>query len=193
VAAINYGLGVLFERSGELDAALECLSKARTVQERMRDSGQIVLANTLATIGSVYDLRSEPSKSIEAFSDALSFLGTSGLGDSPSSAYCFHFLAICYKKLGQSDKAVAFEKKTLEISKRLYGERHLAVAGSLAQLGDYLTTNGDFELALEYYRESISIISALLGRNHSSAVEVERKMASLYATTRTISAPIIRS
>jgi CHAT domain-containing protein len=181
VAAVDYGLGILFERSGEYDAALRCLSRARTIQEAMGDSGQVVLANTLATIGSVYDLKSEPSKAIEAFSTASSILASVGLGDSPSSGYCFHFLAICYKSLGQSEKAVAFERKTLEIYKRIYGERHLVVAGSLAQLGDYMATGGDFEIALQCYQESSSIITALLGRNHSSANEVERKIASLYA------------
>ena len=181
VASVYYGLGLLYMRSGKFDAALECLARARTIQEKMRDSAQADLANTLATIGSVYEARSEPTKAIEAFSNAASILAGAGLAESPSSGYCFHLLAICYKDLGQSEKAIAFERKTLEIYRGIYGERHLAVASSLAQLGDYLASSGDFELALQYYGESNSIFTALLGRNHSSVAEVERKMAGLYA------------
>ena len=180
-AVVYYGLGVLFERSGKFDSALEYLSRARTIQETMGDSGQVALANTLAALGSVYDLQSEPTKAIKTFSLASSILANAGLGDSPSAAYCFHSLAICYRNLGLSEEAVAFEKKTLKINKQIYGERHLAVAASLAQMGDYMAAGGDFDMALQCYRESSSIITALLGPNHSSAAEVERKIAALHA------------
>jgi CHAT domain-containing protein/tetratricopeptide (TPR) repeat protein len=181
VAANFYGLGLTYERSGDFDSALVCLLKARTIQEGMGDSGQVGLANTLATIGSVYDLRSEPTKAIEAFTQASTILEKAGLGSSPSAGYCFHFLAVCYKGLGQTEKAVAFERKTLELYKTTYGEHHLAYAGSLAQLGDYLAASGDFEMALQTYQESSEIIASLLGPYHSSVAEVDRKMAGLYA------------
>lgn len=181
VASVYYGEGILLERRGVYDSAMVCLTRAKAIQSNIGDSGRVALANTLSAMGSLYELTNEPSKAIKEFSEATSLLDDAGFSESPSSEYCFHSLAICCKEIGQMEKAVDFEKKALDISKRIYGERHLAVAGALGQLGDYLVSMGDVELALQHYKESHSIIVSLVGPNHSSANELDRKMAGLYA------------
>jgi CHAT domain-containing protein len=181
VAGAYYGIGTMYQRRGELDTAFQYLSTSKRILEGTKDSGSVVLANTLAAIGNVYELRSEYSKAIDELSKASSILAGAGLSASASSVYCNHFLAICYKDIGQIEIAVSFQKKSLEIARKIYGERHLNVAAGVAQLGDYLAAGGDFEIAVECYREAISIFTELIGKNHSSVNEVERKMAGLYA------------
>jgi CHAT domain-containing protein len=169
-------------RNGEFPLALRDLSKAQAIQQLRPDTAQVDLANTLVAIGHVFDMNSEPSKAIEAYSNASALLSKSNLGASPAAAICYHFLAVCFKSLGQLSKSVDYEKQALEIYRTVYGENHLATAASLAQLGDHLVLTGDFDRALKCYQESRSIVSGLLGPNHSSMDEVNRKIAGLYAT-----------
>jgi tetratricopeptide (TPR) repeat protein len=182
VAALYYGLGLVCMRNGEFSLALQDLSKAQAIQQLRPDTAQVDLANTLVAIGHVFDMNSEPSKAIEAYSNASALLSKSNLGASPAAAICYHFLAVCFKSLGQLAKSVDYEKQALEIYRTVYGENHLATAASLAQLGDHLVLTGDFDRALKCYQESRSIVSGLLGPNHSSMDEVNRKIAGLYAT-----------
>ena len=181
VAATYYQIGWLTYRKGEFDAAMKYLENARTIQEQMADLARVSLANTLVLIGNVDDLRSEPSKAIECYLRALSILSEAGLAESPASGFCSHFLALSYRHLGKLEDAVACQKNTLRIYRKIYPKSHVNLASSLAQLADYYAENGDYDLALQCYQESGSIFRSLVGPKHSTLSEVQRKIAGLYA------------
>lgn len=52
------------------------------------------------------------------------------------------------------------------MNRALFGNEHTSVAENLSHLGTVLEREGRFELALQHYRESLSVFQRILGEKH---------------------------
>lgn len=182
MARSQYQLGTIYWRKGEFDNSLASLSRAEKLQSNVPDKPED-LANTLVTMGAVLDAKGDYAGAMSHYSEGLALLKKGGLVSSPSAAWCYHYMAIASRAMGELDIAVEYEKNALAAYKHLYGDDHLAVSATLSQLGDGYACIGDYATAREYYGEALSVMRVLLGPDHSSIAEMERKLARLAMLT----------
>ena len=69
-----------------------------------------------------------------------------------------------YQSLGLYGQSIALLRKSLEIRRRVHGDRHPDVAAALHDLGTILVLAGDLPGAEAALRESLAMREALLGR-----------------------------
>jgi CHAT domain-containing protein len=186
LASGHFLLGIINWRKGSYTDALQSLLRAHEIQAASPVVPATERANTIVTIGAVYDAMGEYSSALRRYDEAIQFLRKNQQEQSASAATCYHYMAVSSRSLGEYEAAVEYEKKALAIDERLYGHQHLAVSAELAQLGDTYTWTGDFEPAREYYQEALAIMSRLLTPDHSSLAELERKLARLALETNQI-------
>ncbi|RKZ09069.1 hypothetical protein DRQ25_07545, partial [Candidatus Fermentibacteria bacterium] len=66
----------------------------------------------------------------------------------------------------QYDEALAYRQKTLSISRKTLGEKHLDTAQAYDGFGDVHSDMGNFDAALAYHEKALAIRKKLLGKKH---------------------------
>ena len=89
-------------------------------------------------------------------------------------------MATACRHLGLHDDAIQLARSALRIRRDLYGDVHLAVAGSLLNLGWSLKMSGQYAEAEPYVGEALALHRRLLGPDHPVAA----RNLHLLATTR---------
>ena len=87
-------------------------------------------------------------------------------------------MAFIYADQGQVDQAIALYQQSLEIKERIGNVQGKAM--TLANMGDLLASNGDFQTAISYLQESLTILQHLKSPNAAtvqSLLEEVRAMA----------------
>ena len=97
---------------------------------------------------------------------------------------CFGTL---YMGRGDYSKAEEFFFKSLEISRNLYGENHVAVASILTNIAGLYVAKCDLPKAEEFYLRSIKIDLTLFGENNQSLATSLSNLGSLYFAMENLS------
>jgi tetratricopeptide (TPR) repeat protein len=84
-----------------------------------------------------------------------------------------------YQSLGLYGRSAALLRRSLEVRRRVYGERHLAVAGALYDLGTLLVLAGDFPNAEAALKESLALRESLVGPESSGVGDALGSLAQL--------------
>lgn len=94
--------------------------------------------------------------------------------------------AIWLSTLGKAETAAGNYAKgrehiaaSLELRRRLIGDRHVLVAGGEQDLGVISTELGDYEAAGEHHRASMELLSSLLGPDHPSVAKALANIATV--------------
>jgi len=83
-----------------------------------------------------------------------------------------------YRALGDYAKAEEMQRKALDLRRRLYGNEHLDVAGSLTSLGLIVQSRQRPEEAVSLQREAVAILRKLLGDEHAEVAIALNNLAS---------------
>jgi len=86
-------------------------------------------------------------------------------------ARMFQEIGRAYRTLGRYDRAEPLVARALEMTRRIYGERHPEVASSLNQQGMLLKEQGDYAAAESLYHQALEIQRETLGGGHPDLAE----------------------
>ena len=76
-----------------------------------------------------------------------------------------------YEALGALDNALKYYLKSIEISRRLYGELHPDIASSFNKIGPVYNSLGDSKKVLEYFLMSVNIRKRLYSEHHPDVAQ----------------------
>ena len=152
-----HGLSSAQFENGENQAALETAERSVAAARAAGDSGEArrTLAFAMYRQGRASLPFGKLSEAIELSKKALTI--TDELGDAADTerGFCFHLLAAAYMALGRFEKALKYEEKELELTRRRGDKR--TISNGLNSLGEIFRLSGDGEKAIVYYREAVAL------------------------------------
>ena len=96
-------------------------------------------------------------------------------------AKSYNILGEIYRVMGDSDKALEYSTKALEMRESLLGTDHLETAGSFFNLGEIYDVLGDHKKSLEYHKKALEIRQSLLkDENHVEIAMSYGVLATVY-------------
>lgn len=182
LANLEYTLGTVRARKGKLAEALEAFAKAAEIQQAYTGRERVGYAITLTMTGEAQERNFDPSGAISSFERAAVLFDSLGLEASDWKGLCFYCQAVCYKDLGDFEKALSYARRSSIIFRGFNGGENAKYASSLGQIGDILLASGDAESALEFYREALRVTSRVMGKKSGQTLEIERKTARILAS-----------
>lgn len=108
---------------------------------------------------------------VKAIDSARSGIGTY-MPDTKNVSVSFWQLALCYKHLGEYDKAIDACKENLRIKKKLLPAGSVKFGGIYDFLGDMYRSKGEHKDAIAYYRKALGIMVPKLGQDSPRVQEL---------------------
>ncbi len=100
--------------------------------------------------------------------------------DHPEGADVLNDLAALLSLQQKYDEAEPLVRRSLEITRRTFGERHPAFAGSLQLFANLRHARGETEAAVELYQRVLDILRTSLGEEHRAVLDNLNNLASMH-------------
>jgi tetratricopeptide (TPR) repeat protein len=147
--------GVICWYKGDLDMALECHQRSRTIKERL--GNRQALADSFNNLGLVYWSRGDFDQALDYYQRSLAI--SEELGNKRNTAVSLTNLGNIHSRKGNLDQALACQKRSLAIKEEL-GNKH-DISMSLINLGAVYQLKGELKQAEEHYQRSLAISEEL--------------------------------
>jgi CHAT domain-containing protein/tetratricopeptide (TPR) repeat protein len=122
----------------------------------------------LNNIGLYYSRKSRHSKALSYFQDALAIAEIKEKNGEDESV-CLYNIGLVYSTLGIFDKALSFSMRALDVDRNIKDDLNICI--SLNNVGEILRRRGsvtednqDYEMALQYYKESLALAQGIKSR-----------------------------
>ncbi|XP_070579554.1 TPR repeat-containing protein DDB_G0287407-like [Ptychodera flava] len=172
IATSVHGLGVLYLKQRRYQEAEEYFTKALELHRAELPENHALIADTLNNIASVYiDINdsSQNEKAKDVMEEAMKIYEICYFGNLPTEvAGAVNNLAICYRRLGEYEKAEPMYKRAYDMTINAVGERHPDVAEKLTNWGVFEMQKQNYDLALEKYHQALEIYKETLDADHIS-------------------------
>ncbi len=167
-------LGLLLDRTGDLECAAEAYKRVLALANRAADQGLIAVAT--GNLGILYTIQGNLEDAEEMYRKSLEI--EEALGHREGMAGDYGNLGILYQTRGEFVRAEEMFRKSLEIEEAL-GHKE-GMANQYGNLGILYQTRGEFDRAKVMYRKSLDIDEAL-GRKEGMANQYGN-LGNLYLT-----------
>lgn len=162
-ASIYFEIGNIFNSKSDYRSALNCLTKALSIQEIVHGNEHPITAKTYNTIGWTYQVLSDYTKALDYFVKAMAIVeivfGTKDL----ESALVYNNVAVVYHAIGDYSNALEYFTKALTIREEILGKEHPSTASVYNNIIGVYHAMGDFDKAMEYTVKSKDIRENTLG------------------------------
>ncbi len=153
VAKSLFQLGMVLRYQCNYKKAIEYSKRAYDLFEKMNKSAE--KARVLNSLGNVYKRIGDYNKSVESFLASLTLY--TALNDSLKVSYVMNNLGVLYLSMGENEKSLDFHLQNLEMRRKLGADKDLVLM-SLMNIGIVYREMRNYNVALEYYKEAISLI-----------------------------------
>jgi tetratricopeptide (TPR) repeat protein len=167
-------LGIINERLGHYDKALEYYAKSLKITQKTGDLEH--QSATLNNIAAIYMSLGDYGKALEYFE--RSFEISRRIGDAEGEAISLNNIGLVLKTAGQYQHALEHYERSAEISKKLGNQKNNSVA--LSNMGGIHHAWGNYRKAIERYEQSASIMHQI-GDLQGEAISVQN-MAGVYSS-----------
>jgi tetratricopeptide (TPR) repeat protein len=154
-ARIYTGLGLVYYRRGELDAALELSALALDLMERLGDEWGI--AQACNNLGIVYGGRGEWAQAIAFHQRCLSIWEK--IGEAYGLAASHNNLGLIYRHQGEKTQAIEHYQQSLQLFEKI-GNRH-GLAHACDSLSQVYMSQGEKEKAMDYLMKAVAILAEI--------------------------------
>jgi len=165
-ADIRTTIGRTYATLGLYDKAVEHLSHALEIRERLRGVSRIDIVESRNQLGAVFLSQGRVADAERLFRESLELLRRSGNGDRPIVALTLNDLALALRSRGDFAAAQELYEKALAIEKRTLGGEDPEVAVTLNNLGGLMRVTGDLPSAEQFCREALEIRRKVLDPSH---------------------------
>jgi tetratricopeptide (TPR) repeat protein len=162
-AVLIHNLGILLQRRGEYQAALELYEKALKAFKEFGD--RYVVAGSLHEIGRIHQSRGDYTVALEQYEKSLKILEE--IGDRAGAAKSLHQIGMIHQDQGDYPAALEQYEKSLKIKEEI-GDR-AGVARSVHAIGNIYLSTGKPQQALEQYQKALKIAEEI-GDRHEIAM-----------------------
>ena len=165
---------------GDYPKALEFLTKALDIREKVLGKEHPSTALSYDNIGSVYSTMGDYPKALEFLTKALE-INEKVLGkEHPDTANSYNNIGYVYSTMGDYPKALEFLTKALEINEKVLGKEHPDTANSYNNIGYVYSAMGDYTKTLEFYSKALDIQEKVLGKDHPKTAISYDNIGSVY-------------
>ena len=176
VCDILHEIGTAEYDLGRCDAALKSLASALALYRVLLGDEQIQVADTLYSLGVVYETKRVFRESMKYHKEAFRLRRRLLGADDLSVAQSLDKISNLYMKQPNLEKALQSIKEVLRIRSQKLGKDHIDVGTSLFGMGVIFTESNELEKAMECYRVSLKIRTDHLGE---ASVEVAQTLHNL--------------
>ena len=161
-------LGIVCERRGKYDEALEYYTKALSIREKVYGPEHPLIASCYNNIANIYNRKSEYLKALDHYNSALEISRNYYGEDNVDLSSIYNNMGVVYRRLGDNAKSMEYYRKALDLRLASYGEEHPDVANCYHNIASSYERDGDYQKALEYYLKALNIRERVYGSNHPS-------------------------
>ena len=129
------------------------------------DPSSAVVARAYTTLGEILIERGRYADAIKALDESIRLHSVLGV-ENADYATTLRQQVNAYFYMGKLDVADETGRRTLEMTRRVSGERHALVAEDLINLGAIQTERGKYTDSERYYREALAISESWFGKDH---------------------------
>jgi serine/threonine-protein kinase len=168
VAAALVALGLLRVAQADYDEAERLVREGLDITRRTRPRTHPAVARALVALGEVQVSRGQYDDAIAILDEAMALRDA----DAPEDldlAMAFHELANVHFYAGHYAESDSLNRRVLDISRRLLGDRHPSLADNLVNLGAIRSQLGQHEEAERWFREALDITRSWYGDEHPKA------------------------
>ncbi|MDR2260506.1 MAG: tetratricopeptide repeat protein, partial [Azoarcus sp.] len=167
-AVIHHNRGVVFDKQGDYDKALEGYRKALAIQEKVLGKDHPSTATTYNNIAEVYHSQGKYEEALEGYRKALAIQEKVLGKDHPHTATTYNNIAGVYHSQGKYEEALEGYRKASAIREKVLGKDHPDTASTYNNIAEVYRSQGKYEEALEGYRKALAIQEKVLGKDHPS-------------------------
>ncbi len=179
----NYNnIGLVYDNLGKLDIALEYYKKFLNNTIRNSGSDDIYVGYSYVNMGVTYLNLKQNNNALSYFQKALPILLKENRLNGLKAVY--QNMGIVYDIKGEYDKALEYQKKSLEIASKIFGEQHPAIGVIYANISVIFHKKGDEKKEIEYYKKALEIYTASLGENHYLVALSYHNMGNTYSINK---------
>ena len=176
-------LGQLAKKLGNYSTALKYLKAALKMQVALNgDSNQHAsIGEILTNMGDVYRKQSEFSRAEAVYRRACDIFEKTVGNDHIEFAEACNSLGMVYKKLAHYDEAALWHDRALTIARATFKDKPSYKLGLFGHnRAEVERKRGNYDRALELYRESLKVIRQTLGPTHSENADTLHSMGLVY-------------
>lgn len=165
---------------GKNDDAIASAAKALAIQEKLSDTDEADLANSLNTLGSLYQDKGDYARAEPLLQRALALWEKSLGAEHPNVAIALTNLGILYHVKRDFTRAEPLFLRALAIREKSLGANHSEVAQALNNLAVMNHMRANFSQAEQFYQRSLEIREKTLAPDHPDLGQSFSSLATLY-------------
>jgi tetratricopeptide (TPR) repeat protein len=169
-------LGEWWFGSKEYQKTIDCMEEC--AREHLIDGNELGAATDFHLIGCAYRELKKYKEAIEAFEEARSYFKNAK--EVIHVARCDQKIAHCYVELGDSERALTFAQKAVDVFTTAHDQRRLTYASF--ELGKAQVLSGDVEEGLSTLERVLDIAADAEGKDFEFIVAIERRIAEILHT-----------
>jgi len=173
-------IGIVYGSQGQLDRALECFLKDKSIEEMLGLQNTADYAKLMRYIGNVYWSKGQLDRALEYYLNSQSIVDNLGLQNTVNYAKIMMSIGLVYWSKGQLDRALEYYLIDKSIMDRL-GLQHTAdYAKLMNNIGIVYANKGQLDRTLEYFLNSQSIRDRLGLQNTADYAILMMNIGSVY-------------
>lgn len=173
-------LGVVYDKRGDYEKALEAYKTCLAIREKQLDKGAMELGQVYFNIGTCYSLQEQPTQSIEYYEKAKFVFEKNLPANHLNLGWLYQNLGAANTQVDDYETGLAYWKKALSIFLGNYGSDNPRVAIAYNDMASIITKKGfmeelrkdEIELAIDWYDKSFSILKSLVNEEHSYIINI---------------------
>jgi serine/threonine-protein kinase len=171
-AELKTVLGEVYDALNEYDKAEELLKEAVSIHRNSDQSDNPEMANSIMTLAFLYQERGNIDEAEELLEESISYYEKSevGLEDHDAIAAIARLGNLNWYNIGNYEKADSLLNKALQLRKFIHDSDHVHLAINYNDLATLNHSKGDYEIAEQYYRQSIDLYKKLFDEHSNLAI-----------------------
>ena len=162
-----YGYGVLLRREGRFEDAQQNLRDALARQQALYGAVHPAIAHTLMELAQAVAEGGDRHAALPLMQSAVAMQRQlRGNEPHPDLAEAINDLGLLHEGLGNYDESDKLFRESMDMKRRLYGDRHPEIANALENLALARADKGDMAGAEQLYRQALDMWRSLMGDTH---------------------------
>ncbi len=179
-ARLHHQMGINLRHQGRYADALDRLRRSLSWREEHLGKDHHTVAETLLSLGNVYDDLNDHGAARESLDRALA-IQIRRLGPShPVVAETYARLGTLAREARNLEDATRFHRQAMDIHRRVHGHDSPAFAQSLTYLGELQALDGRFGAAEQSFEQALGILEQSFGPEHAQLAVAYATMASAW-------------
>lgn len=185
IAGSYNDLGMTLFKLGEPLEAKKCLESAIKIKCKILEKNHLSLAYSYDNLGGILSTLGDNEAALENHTKAqLIFEQIYQKGHHLDLATCYQNLGHAYGMSKKYKMALKFQKKSLEMKKTIFGEKHYEAANMLVSLGGIYTELKKYQKARKCFNEAEGILISTSGEKHPDVATLYMNKGALFFTLK---------